>query len=82
MTITPKEKELAAVGISVAAACKPCTDYHVGVARKARASDQEIRVKVNRPLTPRGRTSPRASGDRTKSRPRVHTSPVHLVMSL
>ena len=46
MTITPKEQELAAVGISVAAGCKPCTDHHVGVARKARASDQEIKEAV------------------------------------
>ena len=46
MTVTPKEKELAAVGISVAAGCKPCTDHHVGVARKARASDQEIKEAV------------------------------------
>lgn len=46
MTITPKEKELAAIGISVATGCKPCTDHHVGVARKARASDQEIKASV------------------------------------
>lgn len=46
MSIKPKEKELAAVGISVAAGCKPCTDHHVQVARKARASDQEIRLAV------------------------------------
>lgn len=41
--MTPKEKELVAIGISVAAGCKPCTDHHVAVARKARASDEEIR---------------------------------------
>ena len=46
MAITPKERELAAVGISVAAGCKPCTDHHVEVARKARASDQEIKEAV------------------------------------
>lgn len=46
MAITPKERELAAVGISVAAGCKPCTDHHVEVARKARASDAEIRKAV------------------------------------
>jgi len=43
MAMTPKEKELVAIGISVAAGCKPCTDHHVAVARKARASDEEIR---------------------------------------
>ena len=41
--MTPREKELVAIGISVAAGCKPCTDHHVAVARKARASDEEIR---------------------------------------
>jgi AhpD family alkylhydroperoxidase len=44
--MTPKEKELVAIGISVAAGCKPCTDHHVAVARKARASDGEIRQAV------------------------------------
>ncbi len=46
MSITPKEKELVAIGISVAAGCKPCTDHHVNVARKARATDEEIRRAV------------------------------------
>ncbi len=46
MTITPKEKELAAVGISVAAGCRPCTDHHVKVARKARATDEEIKRAI------------------------------------
>ena len=43
MAMNPREKELAAIGISVAAGCKPCTDHHVAVAHKARASDEEIR---------------------------------------
>lgn len=47
MAITPKEKELVAVGVSVAASCKPCTDHHVTVARKARATDAEIREAMN-----------------------------------
>jgi AhpD family alkylhydroperoxidase len=42
MVLRLKERELAAVGISVATGCKPCTDYHVKAARKARASDDEI----------------------------------------
>jgi AhpD family alkylhydroperoxidase len=41
-----KEKELAAVGISVVTGCKPCTDYHVKAAREARASDDEIKRAV------------------------------------
>lgn len=46
MPISKKEKELAAVGISIAAGCKPCTDYHMKAVREAGASDQEIRQAV------------------------------------
>ncbi len=42
MAITPREKELIAVGISVAAGCKPCTNYHVKKARIEGANDAEI----------------------------------------
>jgi AhpD family alkylhydroperoxidase len=41
-----KEKELIAVGISVAAGCKPCTDYHVKAVRAAKATDDEIRQAI------------------------------------
>jgi AhpD family alkylhydroperoxidase len=57
MAITPKEKELAAVGISVAAGCKPCTDHHVTVARKARATDLEIKAAVAVALAVRRRAA-------------------------
>ena len=40
MTMTAREREIAAVGISVAAGCKPCTDHHVGEAGKVGASDR------------------------------------------
>jgi len=46
MSISIKDKELAAVGISVAAGCKPCTAYHVNGARKAEATDTEIETAV------------------------------------
>ena len=46
MAITPKEKELAAVGISVATGCKPCTDHHMKAVRKAGASEKEIKQAV------------------------------------
>jgi len=42
MSITIMEKELIAVGISVAAGCKPCTDYHLKAVRRAGASDDEV----------------------------------------
>ena len=41
-----KEKELAAVGISVVSGCKPCTNYHVKAVREAGASDEEIKQAV------------------------------------
>ena len=46
MAITVKERELAAVGISVASGCKPCTNYHVKAVREAGASDEEIKRAV------------------------------------
>ena len=46
MAITVKEKELAAVGISVASGRKPCTNYHVKAVREAGASDEEIKQAV------------------------------------
>lgn len=47
MAITPKEKELAAVGMSVATGCKPCTDFHVKASRKSGASDAEIKQAMS-----------------------------------
>ena len=43
MAVNPKEKELTAVGISVAAGCKPCTNYHVKEACQTGASDEEMK---------------------------------------
>jgi AhpD family alkylhydroperoxidase len=42
-----KEKELAAVGISIAAGCKPCTDFHVKKAREVGASEAEIKQSMS-----------------------------------
>lgn len=53
--MTPKERELVAIGISLAAGCKPCTDHHVKVARKARATDDEIRQVMDDALGVRRR---------------------------
>lgn len=57
MTITPKEKELVAIGISVAAGCKPCTNHHVTVGRKARATDKEMKKAVEDSLLIRRRAA-------------------------
>lgn len=46
MPISAKEHELAAVGISVAVGCKPCTSHHVRAAREAGGSDEELKAAV------------------------------------
>jgi len=46
MALTLTEKELVAVGTSVAAGCKPCTHYHLREVRKTEASDAEIRQAI------------------------------------
>lgn len=46
MSIIPKEKELTAVAISVAAGCKPCTNYHFRAVQEAGASDEEIKQAI------------------------------------
>lgn len=53
MAITSKEKELAAVGISIAAGCKPCTDFHVKKGRELGASDAEIKQAIGDALSVR-----------------------------
>jgi AhpD family alkylhydroperoxidase len=47
MPITNLEKELAAVGISIAAGCKPCTDYHMKAVRAAGAEMPAVREAVD-----------------------------------
>ena len=46
MTLRLKERELVAVGASVAAGCMPCTDFHVVAARRAKAMDEDIRQAI------------------------------------
>ena len=46
MPITKMEKELAAVGISIAAGCKPCTDFHMKAVRETGASEAQVRHAV------------------------------------
>jgi AhpD family alkylhydroperoxidase len=46
MALTHTEKELAAVAVSVAAGCKPCTSYHLTAAQKSGAREDEIREAV------------------------------------
>ncbi|MGF1757101.1 carboxymuconolactone decarboxylase family protein [Photobacterium sagamiensis] len=53
MAWTDKEKELVAVGISVAAGCRPCTKYHYKHAREMEISDDEIRRAVEAAISVR-----------------------------
>ncbi|MHC4094117.1 MAG: carboxymuconolactone decarboxylase family protein [Planctomycetota bacterium] len=48
MSWTPKEKELVALGISVAAGCRPCTRYHLKAVRKTDSSEEEIHDAIER----------------------------------
>lgn len=46
MSLTFKEKELVFVGASVAAGCKPCTNFHFKKVKEAGASDGEIKKAI------------------------------------
>jgi AhpD family alkylhydroperoxidase len=48
MSWTPKEKELVALGISVAAGCRPCTSYHLKAVGKTDSSEEEIHDAIER----------------------------------
>jgi len=52
-TLSQKEKELAAVGASIAAGCRPCTAHHVEAARKSGAAEDQIRRAVDDALSVR-----------------------------
>ena len=56
-TLTPKQKELVAVAASIAAGCRPCTTHHFDAARKAGATDAEIRRSVDCALAIRQRST-------------------------
>lgn len=44
--VDPKTRELVAIAASVVAKCQPCLDHHVEAARKAGASDSDMRNAV------------------------------------
>lgn len=45
--LDPKTRELISIAASVVAKCQPCLDYHVEEARKAGASDSDMRNAVS-----------------------------------
>lgn len=54
--LSQKEKELVAVGASVAAGCIPCTQYHVKEVKAAGATMEEITQAVDAALCVKGST--------------------------
>ena len=48
--LSKKERELIAVGASISAGCRPCTEYHVRAAREAGSTDVEIGRAVDSAL--------------------------------
>lgn len=44
--LTPAERELVAIGASLAANCAPCIAYHIAAARKAGLDDEQIAEAV------------------------------------
>jgi AhpD family alkylhydroperoxidase len=55
--IGEKEKEIVAIGISVAAGCKPCTEFHVKAARSKGASIEDIKSAIELALSVRRRAT-------------------------
>jgi AhpD family alkylhydroperoxidase len=45
-SLTARERELVALAASVAAGCRPCTEYHVAQARSASVDDDDLREAV------------------------------------
>ena len=45
--LDPRTQELIAIAASVVAKCQPCVDHHVEEARKAGASDSDMRNAVS-----------------------------------
>lgn len=44
--LSPRERELVAIGAALASNCVPCIEYHIQAARKAGLSDEEIEEAV------------------------------------
>jgi AhpD family alkylhydroperoxidase len=53
IVFTEKEKALICVSASIAAGCRPCTEYHVNGARRAGACDRSIALAIETAVTVR-----------------------------
>jgi AhpD family alkylhydroperoxidase len=51
--LSPKDKELIAIGASIGAGCQSCTAHHVEAAREAHATNEEIQEAINQALVVR-----------------------------
>ena len=51
--LTEKEKEIIAIGASVAAGCRPCTEHHIKTARAAGVCDRSLTLAVETGLVVR-----------------------------
>jgi AhpD family alkylhydroperoxidase len=40
--LTPREKELVAIGAAIGSNCVPCVEYHIPIARKLGLTDRQI----------------------------------------
>lgn len=46
MTLSTRERELAAIGASIGAGCAPCLDYHLRAAREAEVGEDALRDAI------------------------------------
>jgi len=57
MALDQTKKELAAIGASIGAGCRPCIEHHIAAGREAGLSDEEIAAAVARAEDVRGRAA-------------------------
>jgi len=60
--MSPKDKELIATAVSVAAGCEPCTKHHIKAARDVGASAHELETMVNIAIGVRERATRKMHG--------------------
>lgn len=45
--LTPREKELVAIGAAIGSNCVPCVEYHIPIARKIGVTDVQIVAAID-----------------------------------
>jgi len=46
-TLSPRDRELVALGAAMGSNCAPCIEYHIPQSRRAGLTDEEIRVAIH-----------------------------------